>query len=237
MDALRSLSRTLDDPGLEMTSMLFEAVDRVRLALNHPDLRPAARLSMAAHVLDELSPGRCPDKDSGRLRPAAGFIADGQDAAWQIAGRLRGHPAPATAVLEQFAREPLRAGNRRETTRQPCDVDRLRLPVRRGDMIWERAADLITLSGILCAAVRLTVVRQLLPPDVAARMGGDLPFGTLCGGRLARRARAAYPAGGDPAVLSTALLVVDGQLAGYASEEVAAGFCDHAAKLGDGHGR
>jgi hypothetical protein len=221
----RALSET--DPGLTMVSMLFEAVGRLRLALNHPDLRAVARISMASHILDELSPGL---HEPGFTAPA-GPPADAADAASRIALRLRHHPGPATATLEQFAGEPLRVKNRTEVTRAPCDADRLRLPLRRGDEIYDRAADLITLSGVPCARVRLAVVRQLLPEDVAAALDSDLPFGTLCGDRLARRGRAAEVAA-DGSVNATALLVLDGQLTGYASEEVAAGFCAHAARDG-----
>jgi hypothetical protein len=220
----RALSET--DPGLVMASMLFEAVGRLRLALNHPDLRAVARISMASHILDELSPGL---HEPGHADPA-GPVMDAADAASRIALRLRHHPGPATAALEGFAGEPLRVKNRTEVTRAPCDADRLRLPLRRGDEIYDRAADLITLSGVPCAHVRLTVVRQLLPEDVAAGLDSDLPFGTLCGTRLARRARAAEVSAGG-GVAATALLVLDGQLTGYASEEVTAGFCAHVAAV------
>jgi hypothetical protein len=210
-----------------MTSMLFEAVGRLRLALNHPDLRAVARISMASHILDTLSPGL---HEPGHTLPA-GPVADAADAASRIALRLRHHPGPATAALEEFAGEPLRVKNRTEVTRAPCDADRLRLPLRRGDAIYDRAADLITLSGVPCVRVRLVVVRQLLPDDVAAGLASDLPFGTLCGDRLARRARAAELAA-DGGVAATALLVLDGQLAGYAAEEVTAGFCEHVSRNG-----
>ena len=213
----RALSET--DPGLVMASMMAEALGRLRLALNHPDLRAVARISMASHILDELSPGL----------HEPGPIADAADAASRIALRLRHHPGPATAALEGFAGEPLRVKNRDEITRAPCDADRLRLPLRRGDVIYDRAADLITLSGVPCAHVRLVVVRQLLPEDVAAGLASDLPFGTLCGSRLARRGRAAEIAA-DGGVVSAALLVLDGQIAGYAAEEVTAGFCAHVAR-------
>jgi hypothetical protein len=213
-------------PGLEMASMLFEAVGRLRLALNHPDLRAVARISMASHILDDLAPGL---HEPGHAVPA-GPIADAADAASRIALRLRHHPGHATAALEELAGEPLRVRRRAETVRQPRDADRLRLPLRRGDEIYDRAADLITLSGVPCARVRLVVVRQLLPEDVAEGLDGDLPFGTLCGSRLARRARAAELAA-DGGVTATALLVLDGQLAGYASEEVTAGFCAHVAAV------
>ena len=207
-----------------MASMLFEAVGRLRLALNHPDLRAVARISMASHILDDLSPGL---HEPGFAAP----VGPVTDAASRIALRLRHHPGPATAALEGFAGEPLRVKNRTEMTRAPCDADRLRLPLRRGDEIYDRAADLITLSGVPGARVRLVVVRQLLPEDVAAGLASDLPFGTLCGDRLARRARAAEVSA-DGGVAATALLVLDGQLAGYASEEVTAGFCAHAARDG-----
>src|ERR1051325_6599531 len=188
-ESLTAIRRALPDasPGLEMTSMLFEAVGRLRLALNHPDLRAVARISMASHILDDLVPGL---HEPGFTDPA-GPITDAADAASRIALRLRLHPGPATAALEGFAGEPLRVKNRAEVTRVPCDADRLRLPLRRGDVIYDRAADLITLSGVPCARVRLVVVRQLLPEHVVADLDSDLPFGTLCGARRARRARAA----------------------------------------------
>jgi hypothetical protein len=227
-ELLTATRRALPDtnPGLEMTSMLFEAVGRLRLALNHPDLRAVARISMASHILDELSPGL---HEPGFADPA-GPVTGAADAASRIALRLRHHPGPATAALEAFAGEPLRVKNRHETVRPPRDADRLRLPLCRGDGIYDRAADLITLSGVPCARVRLVVVRQLLPEDVAAGLDSDLPFGTLCGGRLARRARAAEITA-DGGVAATALLVLDGQLAGYAAEEVTAGFCAHVAAV------
>ena len=203
--------------------MLFEAVGRLRLALNHPDLKAVARLSMASHILDDLAPGL---HEPGFAAPDGGPA----DAASRIALRLRHHPGPATAALEEFAGEPLRVKNRAEADREPRDTDRLRLPLRHGDEIYDRSADLITLSGVPCARVRLVVVRQLLPADVAEGLAGDLPFGTLCGERLARRARAAELAA-DGGVASTALLVLDGQLAGYAAEEVTAGFCAHVTVL------
>ena len=218
-DTLPAIARSLNDPGLETVSMLFEAVGRLRMALNHPDLRAVARLSMAAHILDELGPGLYPQ---GFTAPARAGTAE------QLAGQLRHHPGPATGVLERAAGEPLRVKNKTAVTRAPCDADRLRLPLRRGDEILDRACDLIPLSGVPCARVRLTVVRQLLPEDIAAGLDSDLPFGTLCGGRLARRGRAAEVTA-DGGVASTALLLLDGQLAGYAAEEVTAGFCGHVA--------
>lgn len=232
-ESLGAISRALSDPGLEMASMLFEAVSRIRLGLHYPGLNSPARLSLIASVLDDLCPPPAPEDP---LTPLGHVPPAGRDVAGGIAARLRSHPAPATVLLEQFAREPLRVKNRAEETRAPCDTDRLRLPVRHGDRIYERSCDLITVSGVPCARARLTVIVQLLPADVVAGLGSDVPFGELCGpGRLARRARAAYPAAGG-GVASTALLVIGGQLAGIAEEEITAGFCEHAARLGGGHG-
>ena len=226
-ESLAAISRALSetDPGLVMTSMLFEAIGRLRQALNHPDLKAVARISMASHILDRLGPGLY---EPGFTDPVHSPL-DAADAASLIALRLRHHPGPATAVLEGFAGEPLRVKNKTGGTREPRDTDRLRLPLRRGDQILDRACDLITLSGVTCARVRLVVVRQLLPEDVAEGLAGDLPFGTLCGERLARRARAAEVTA-DGGVASTALLVLDGQLAGYAAEEISRGFCEHVSR-------
>jgi len=224
-----AVTRLLPDPYLEFTSRVTEAATVMGLALNHPEMNSLARLSAIRHVLDELFPR--PDDDPALLPGRIPATAD--DVAVVLADQLQGHPAAATRLLETAAREQLRVKNRQDETRPPADSERFRLHFRHGEQVYDRTVDLITLSGVTVARARLTVIPAMLPGDIRDGLASDTPFGTLCGDRLARRARAAAAATrrDRPAVTATALLIVQGYAAGISSEEIPWEFCEHVAQL------
>ena len=210
--------------------MMCEAVTLIRLYLDHPGLGTPARLSAIRGVVDELCPPVTP-ASCGPLSPP--LVTPGQVAAL-IVDTLTGNPAPATALLERLAREPVRVTSCRQPVERPPDeTERRRLHTAPGEVIHWRDGQLVTQSGVHAASVHLAVIPARLPAGIRTRLGGTVPFGTLAAGRLKRRARAAAP-GGDGdwyAVASTALLEVDGKLAGIASEWVVPEFCGHVAAL------
>jgi len=229
-ESLRALSRAASDPRLDLASMMCEAVTLIRLHLDCPGTPGIARLSAIRSVVDELCPPVQP-AGCGPLTPplaTAGQVAD------LIASTLTGNPAPATALLERLAREPVRiASCRQPVTRPPDELERRRLHAKPGEVIHWRDGQIVTRSGVHAAASHRAVIPARLPADIAAELDSGIPFGTLAGDRLKRRARAATAgqSGDWYAVASTALLEVDGQLAGYSSEWVLPEFCAHVAAL------
>jgi hypothetical protein len=215
---------SLSDPRLDLASMLCEAVTAIRLYLHEPELPLPARLSGIAHVVDEL----CPPPGPAALTP----LGDTGQVAERAAAELRSNPGPATALLERLAGEDLWITVTSEGTRLLDDGERQRLHAPPGTEAYARTGHLITVSGIPAARTSLTVIPSRLPEDILAALGSDVPFGALCGPeRLGRRFRAAAATGGDPAVRSTAVLVVDGELAGIASEWISEVFCTHVVAL------
>lgn len=229
-ESLRVFSDALSDPDPQLTlaSMLCEAVGVIRRILvcespNH------AKLAAISSTLDEFAPPPPPGPPPDGTTPG-GVARD-------IAGQLACHPAPATAVLERFAREPVHVAGSRVVIRPASDAEQRRLRTD-GETVHYRTGQLVTASGIHVAAVQLAVIPARLPGALAARLGGPEPFGRVAGRHMRRIGRAAA-AGADGdwyAVRSTALLEVDGLNAGIASEWVLREFCDHVAALGGGHG-
>ena len=214
----------LSDPRLDLASMLCEAVTAIRLYLHQPELPLPARLAGIADVIDEL----CPPPAPATMPPPG----DTGQVAGRVAAELRASPGPATALLERLAGEDLWITVASEGTRllEYQEIRRLHAPL--GTMAYARSGQMVTVSGIAAARTSLTVIPSRQPEDVRAALGSDVPFGALCGpGRLTRRFRAATATGGDPAVRSTAVLEVDGELAGIASEWITRKFCEHVAVL------
>lgn len=215
----------LSDPRLDLASLMCEAVTAIRLYLGQPELPALARLSGIAHVIDELCPPPGPSACPAGSGP--GQVAEA------AAAELRANPGPATALLERLAREDLWITVTSEGTRLLDDGERRRLHAPPATGAYVRTGQLVTVSGVTAARTSLTVIPGLLPPDVRGALGSDVPFGALCGsGRLGRRFRAATATGADPAVRSTAILEVDGELAGIASEWITEEFCRHVSVLG-----
>jgi len=210
--------------------MMCEAVTLIRLHLDCPGTPDIARLSAIRSVVNAL----CPPVQPAGCGPLAPAVATAGQVAGLIFDTLTGNPAPATALLERLAREPVRVAScRQPVERPPNELERRRLHAAPGELIHWRDGQLVTRSGVHAAAVHLAVIPARLPAGIRDRLGGPVPFGTLAGDRLKRRARAAA-AGQDGdwyAVASTALLEVDGQLAGYSSEWVLPEFYAHVAAL------
>lgn len=228
-ESLAAISRALSDPRLDLASMLCEAVTLIRVYLDQPGMNSRARESAIRGVIDELCP---PVQPADCTIPLVPVLATAVDVAGELARKFTVNPAPVTALLERFARERLWVKVAGEDTRPASDSERRRLHARPGTVVYVRSGQLVTVSGVVAAGIQLTVVPELLPGEVCAGLASEVPFGTLAADYgLARRARAATSAAGDPAVVSTALLEVGGELAGFSAEAVPLSFCEHVAAM------
>jgi hypothetical protein len=231
-ESLRAITRGLSEPGLDLASLMCDAVTRIRMFLDGPELGPAAaRLSGIKHVVDELCPPP-PPGDYGLLYGAVPPGTGPGQVAALIADLLAGHPAPATALLAQLAGEDIRITVRDEQRRPLLARERSRLAAPEGTAAYTRRGELVTVSGVTVARSSLTVIPALLPDDVRDGLAGDVPFGALAAPHgMTRQARVAAVTGRpDPAVESTALLVLGGRRAGIGWEQVTGDFCAHAAR-------
>lgn len=231
-ESLAAISRALSDDNLDLASMMCEAVTLIRLYLDRPGMNSRSRLSGIRHVVDELCP---PVQPAACTAPLAPVLATAADVAGELIRILTGNPAPFTLLLERLAREATWVRVVSEVTRPATDGERRRLHIRPGTSVYVRTGQLVTVSGGTAADVRITVVPELLPDEVRGGLSGSVPFGMLAAPYgLARRARVAAAGGGDLAVISTALLEVEGELAGFSAEAVPLSFCEHAAALAAG---
>ena len=115
--------------------MMCEAVTLIRLYLDQPGMGTPARLSAIRGVVDEL----CPPVTPASCGPLAPPLATPGQVTALIADTLTGNPAPATALLERLAREPVHiASSRQPVVRPPDATERRRLHAVPGELVHWR---------------------------------------------------------------------------------------------------
>jgi hypothetical protein len=141
---------------------------------------------------------------------------------------------PATLLLEELAHTQIRIEVLGRADRELTAAEHYRLdagPITSG---YHRTGLLRTTSGMVAAETSLVILPQLIPPRArAALVGTNTPVGKILAPlgmqRLDRRALCRHgcldTAGGDVAIESSAVLVLDGVKVAIATERITGQFC------------
>jgi hypothetical protein len=229
---------------LDIASLIADVIGDVRLTALHPEMPAPRKVTMILHMINEAF-GPAPQLGLPTwIEP--GTDADGVAAI--VANWLRGHPEPFTRAVELFS------GTGKSTATLKADgapvllpaqsMERRRLSVPPGEMLWWRTGWLVTDAGVIAAKTRLLLVPGRVP-FMTELETSDVPFGTLAAaaGGLRRTARAAWPTParsrafpGGAKIESTALLVLHGETlpCGIAWEVTLPEFTGHVVRLAAG---
>jgi hypothetical protein len=197
------------------------------LASPSPD---QAKLSAIGQVIAERLP---PPAVSLHWPPAR--LAPGStwgEAAGQIAAHLSWNAGqPASCLLAEFAGTTLVPAFSEPVMAKVDDDDTARLlDAAAGDQLYERTGAFYAGRAVV-AYTRLVLLSDRLPGEAWAAIWDGRPCGEVLHPYGMRRRCRAEATGGDPAVVSSAVLSIGGRPVGLSAEHIPAAFCQRLARL------
>jgi hypothetical protein len=154
------------------------------------------------------------------------------EAARQIAAHLQWNAGqPASCLLGEFAGTTLVPRFAAPAMGKVDDDDTARLlDAAPGDQLYERTGAFYAGHAVV-AYTRLALLTDRLPAEAWAAIWEGHPCGEVLNPYGMRRRCQAQATGGDPAVVSSAVLSIGGRPVGLSAEHIPASFCQHLADL------